>query len=204
MSFSLPQRKASGKGALTNGKGQGRKAWVVGEKLWDNNALHLKSLSKGLEVPSVDAEGVTSAAVQGLRAPGVWMTPEDLLKHVSAETSELINRPAIGWSMLGAIFETFLINIQEGAKTGLYTAEFVHKFEKDYNDLHVLQAAKIMNSQDYPGLDRSEAQCAESVQAILTFASRTPCPAMSRVCVADHVNIGTQRACARVAEATRM
>ena len=88
-------------------KGSGRGKWQVGEKLHETMVLHrnYKFLAKYPAQPIRDNSGNSSAKWEGLGEPMHHVTIDALGEFLTAEKTELINRPAVGWSTLTQCLE---------------------------------------------------------------------------------------------------
>ncbi len=92
---------------LVKGSGKGRAAWQPGQKAWTNQLLCCSAAKPYLGIPTVDSNtGETSASWEAFTKPTDWQTPENLAKVLTASNCELLNRPGVALSELGAGLET--------------------------------------------------------------------------------------------------
>jgi hypothetical protein len=138
-------------------KGSGRNSWSIGQKIW-SNSLHQSSAAKPfLHVATLDdTSGLSSAAWEGLQKPAEWQAAEQLAKALTTHNCELLNRPGVGCSELGATLETLHRLIVEDT-LDVFSKRLKKKWADLFEKHDVLNAAQLLNTQDYPSLDRSAA-----------------------------------------------
>ena len=163
----LPQGK-SGKGWSKGG----RTTWKVGEKLWNNAVIHKSSefLKKYPSKPTVNDEGMSSAAWEGLGSPQTWVHADTLGEALSAGNTELINRVVIGFSEFASVLENQILLIREGGDKKILHPELVKKYIQLHEQFHLDEAAKVLNPHAYPNLQRSEQHLISSVSNVLKFS----------------------------------
>jgi hypothetical protein len=173
MSFSMPKAPVRGhRGWSKGGAAPGRVQWSAGQKLW-NTAVLSGNFSKAVvsnPTSDTDAE-YTSAFLDALKDPSAWLSPEALLPKVTASTSQLVNRPGVGLSELGSAITSYETLLREGASKGVLSRSFTKKWLERMEALDIARAAELLNSQDYPEMNRSEAELRTATVHILQFAN---------------------------------
>lgn len=174
MAFSMPSAKRAGKGY---GKGVGsssggRPQWSAGQKLWNTQVLsgNFGKAVVGSPTHEADTEW-SSAAMEGLKEPAAWIAPEMLVNKITCGSSEMVNRPGVGMSELGAAVILFHTLLEEGRKKQVLHDSFVQKWLGLYEEQDLVKCAKMLNTQDYPEIQRSDAAVLEAVKGILSFGN---------------------------------
>lgn len=81
------------------------------------------------------------------------------LQHTTsaAQRTELMNRPAVGISMLAGSVQALQVNLQEGLAQGVCGKPFVDVFEELCGQYDLDDCNRSLNLQDFPELQRSPA-----------------------------------------------
>lgn len=150
---------------------RGRPSWAAGSKLWNSQLVSTLAAKPFLAVPKQDPNsGQSSAAWEAFAKPMDWLSAESLAKILQPSSCELVNRPGVGLSELGATLET-LVALVEGNRD-VFAKPFVVTFSSLAEEHDLLDSAQILNTQDYQTLERSEAAVVQAVKNVLLFGSK--------------------------------
>ena len=168
-SFVAPRRRSTGS---ADG---GRAKWNVGDRLWDMHVHAPKLLNRNLaavQEQTEDGRVLTNAASLGLRQPEVVFDLQPFAGEVlRPDRSEIVNRPHIGLSMLVGTLHGLHVNLDESAQLGFVGKEFANNFKAMYTKYDLHHADRMLNVQDYPHAERTEAEIARAVKNVLKMGT---------------------------------
>eukprot|EP00972_Heterocapsa_arctica_P111295 16386449-Heterocapsa_arctica.AAC.1 len=161
--------KGGGK-AGKNATGAGRPPWAAGGKITDNAMLHrsYNFFPKYTPVPSVGADGASSAAWEGLAQGHIFVSAEAFANSLDASKTEIVNRPTIGLSEYAGTIECLHANLTEDGAVFHPTLQAKWLVLVQQHD--VIAACQMLNTVAYPHLQRTVPSVQTAVSSILTFA----------------------------------
>ena len=167
MSMFVPSKMQGGKAAA------GAKPWKTGERLWDLHMSAPKLLTRNLASVVRNEEGVTNAGTLGLTKPEHVLDAALFSdQNMQAQRTELLNRPAVGISMLAGSLQALRVNLQEGLAQGVYGKAFVDSYEDLCRQYDLEGCNRSVNLQDFPDLERSGASIAAAVKRLLKLGTK--------------------------------
>ena len=129
----------------------GPRQWKAGERLWDLHQPVPKMLTRNLASVIYSEEGQSNAGTLGLSKPEVAMDPSLFADEVlQAARTELVNRPAIGVSMMVGSIAALKTNLEEGATAGFLNPKFVEEFIALYTHYDIEACNHVLNLQAGP------------------------------------------------------
>ena len=103
--------------------------WKAGERLWDLHLPGPKLLTRNLAAVVHSEAGASNAGTLGLHKPLVVLDATAFAdEFLQVQRTELLNRPAIGLSMLAGSLAGLKKNMEEGAAAGIFDKPFVKEF----------------------------------------------------------------------------
>lgn len=88
---------------------------------------------------------------------------------MTAAATELVNRPGIGLSELGSALTVAETLVREGAAKGVFAKAFADEWKDLFTTHRIGHAARVLNTQDFPDMQRSKSDILDAVIAILSF-----------------------------------
>jgi len=168
MAFVMPAPVAQRQSAKGYGKGKNTRKFEAGKRLYANQVLHCQQgfVSKYPGRATVDSTGATSAKWECLGHPERLLSAEAFANALSAENTELFNRPGVGLSELGGVLLNLNQVLEEGLSAKVFDADLVSGWRTVFEEFNFREAAETLNSNDYPDADRSSAKLLAAVQSV--------------------------------------
>ena len=99
--------------------------WEPGKQVRDLNHYVKQNIKMYLPAPEpgINADALSSVSCDGVKDASPLMSANAMLMYTQAPNSELVNRPALGYSELACNLLAFNINLEEGVRNKIYHSD---------------------------------------------------------------------------------
>lgn len=114
-----------------------------------------------------DGEEATSVIFR--RGQDYLRSLDGIVNTLNPWTTELLNRPAIGWSELMGSLVAFEDVLEEGGRLEVFNKVYVDKIRAVMEQYNVRENAKLLDIKHFPDMHRSQASLARAYQEAASF-----------------------------------